>query len=79
MKEPIDKLQLLRDLNRALEYYPEEFKPGLLTAKSLVSSFPQDTTLSPCDMCAYDPPQSYDGKPCRTCPARPMHLGRLCE
>lgn len=79
MTELIDKFMVMRDLNRALEYYPDEFRPGLLTAKSLVASTPEDTTLSPCDLCAYDPPQSYDGKPCRTCPARPMHKGRLSE
>ena len=25
--------------------------------------------LTPCDMCAYDPPSSGDGKPCSFCPA----------
>ena len=24
---------------------------------------------SPCDLCAYDPPSSLDGKPCTMCPA----------
>ena len=26
---------------------------------------------SPCDLCAYDPPSSFGGKPCPCCPARP--------
>lgn len=25
--------------------------------------------LTPCDVCAYDPPSSLDGKPCVFCPA----------
>ena len=25
--------------------------------------------LSPCDVCAYNPPSSGDGKPCSMCPA----------
>lgn len=25
--------------------------------------------LSPCDVCAYSPPSSGDGKPCSMCPA----------
>lgn len=24
---------------------------------------------SPCDLCAFDPPSSMDGKPCTACPA----------
>ena len=24
---------------------------------------------SPCDLCRYDPPSSFDGKPCAMCPA----------
>lgn len=24
---------------------------------------------SPCDLCAYNPPSSFDGKPCTMCPA----------
>lgn len=25
--------------------------------------------LTPCDVCAYNPPSSCDGKPCTVCPA----------
>ena len=25
--------------------------------------------LSPCGVCAYNPPSSFDGKPCALCPA----------
>ena len=27
---------------------------------------------SPCDLCAYNPPSSFDGKPCAMCPATSM-------
>ena len=27
---------------------------------------------SPCDLCAYNPPSSFDGKPCAVCPATPL-------
>ena len=26
----------------------------------------------PCDLCAHNPPSSYDGKPCTLCPAKKM-------
>ena len=38
--------------------------------KQLIEDLP--TTLlaqTPCDLCAYDPPSSGDGKPCSMCPA----------
>ena len=31
---------------------------------------------SPCDLCAYNPPSSFDGKPCAMCPATPQAEGR---
>ena len=30
---------------------------------------------SPCDLCAYNPPSSFDGKPCAMCPATPPTKG----
>ena len=27
------------------------------------------SNLTPCDVCAYNPPSSFDGKPCCVCPA----------
>ena len=29
----------------------------------------QQEHTSPCDLCAYNPPSSFDGKPCAMCPA----------
>lgn len=29
----------------------------------------QEQPNTPCDLCAYDPPSSLDGKPCTMCPA----------
>ena len=26
--------------------------------------------LTPCDLCKYNPPSSFDGKPCGMCPAQ---------
>lgn len=37
-----------------------------------IVSFIEDqptVNLSPCDVCAYSPPSSGDGKPCSMCPA----------
>lgn len=33
--------------------------------------------LTPCDVCAYNPPSSGDGKPCTMCPAR-AKIARQC-
>ena len=42
----------------------------------LISALEGDTTLTPpnelgnpCDLCVYNPPSSFDGKPCTYCPA----------
>lgn len=31
----------------------------------------QQEHISPCDLCGYNPPSSFDGKPCTMCPAVP--------
>ena len=31
----------------------------------------RQSELSPCDVCQFDPPSSFDGKPCAVCPAQP--------
>lgn len=31
----------------------------------------QGKNPGPCDLCAYNPPSSFDGKPCAMCPATP--------
>lgn len=35
----------------------------------------QQEHIAPCDLCAYNPPSSFDGKPCAMCPATPMTEG----
>lgn len=32
----------------------------------------QNEPKTPCDLCAYNPPSSGDGKPCSMCPAMPV-------
>lgn len=32
----------------------------------------QQEHIAPCDLCAYNPPSSFDGKPCAMCPATPL-------
>ena len=32
----------------------------------------QGKNPGPCDLCAYNPPSSFDGKPCAMCPATSM-------
>lgn len=38
--------------------------------KQLAEAETQKEHLTPCDVCAYDPPSSFDGKPCSLCPAK---------
>lgn len=33
------------------------------------ADFVEVDKISPCDVCAYNPPSSLDGKPCALCPA----------
>lgn len=35
----------------------------------------QQEHTSPCDLCGYNPPSSFDGKPCAMCPATPPTKG----
>ena len=37
--------------------------------------FEEMKKLTPCDVCAYDPPSSLDGKPCVFCPAMAKREG----
>ena len=34
-----------------------------------IERLPAIAILTPCDACAYNPPSSFDGKPCTMCPA----------
>lgn len=37
--------------------------------EEVFKKFREIKQLTPCDVCAYDPPSSCDGKPCTICPA----------
>ena len=57
------------DLRRKVEdcivsAYTKGYKHGQIKAIALVY-----TKHTPCDLCAYNPPSSCDGKPCTVCPA----------
>ena len=38
-------------------------------ATALSTLQPSNEPLTPCDLCLYDPPSSFGGKPCSICPA----------
>ena len=38
---------------------------------TIIERFGKQSELSPCDVCQFDPPSSFDGKPCAVCPAQP--------
>lgn len=44
------------------------YADGWNSAIDIIVSAPT-VNLSPCDVCAYSPPSSGDGKPCSMCPA----------
>lgn len=44
------------------------YADGWNSAIDIIVSAPT-VNLSPCDVCAYNPPSSGDGKPCSICPA----------
>lgn len=52
------------------------FDAGLKYVMGLIENSPTLTqsneSLCPCDFCAYNPPSSFDGKPCACCPAEQM-------
>lgn len=52
------------------------FDAGLEYVMGLIENAPTLTQtnefLFPCDFCAYNPPSSFDGKPCAFCPAEQM-------
>ena len=50
--------------------YPIDYAAAFDVAISALQ-YQQEHT-SPCDLCAYNPPSSFDGKPCAMCPATSM-------
>ncbi len=34
------------------------------------AGYRKQSDLTPCDVCIFNPPSSYDGKPCTVCPAQ---------
>ncbi len=68
---------MLRCSKRAYNRCPDRYLCGSLadavfTEHSECADFNramEDYSPSPCELCAYDPPSSLDGKPCCFCPA----------
>lgn len=60
--EVIDRVALIENLI-ALEHYNI-----VALVNSLIEKQPT-VSLTPCDLCTYNPPSSCDGKPCTMCPA----------
>ena len=53
-----------------LEYGEEECQNLCGYAATALSTLqPSNEPLTPCDLCLYDPPSSFGGKPCSICPA----------
>ena len=48
---------------------PEGIKMCHAAATALSTLQPSNEPLTPCDLCLYDPPSSFGGKPCSICPA----------
>lgn len=50
-----------------------DIEPHFISADSAIDAWNaserETVHLSPCDVCAYNPPSSGDGKPCSICPA----------
>lgn len=50
-----------------------DIEPHFISADSAIDAWNASERatvhLSPCDVCAYNPPPSGDGKPCSMCPA----------
>lgn len=65
LKEQIDTLN---NLHIKIQYHNEE-----LTVKEICERLERVEKkikwMTPCDLCAYDPPSSGDRKPCSLCPA----------
>ncbi len=62
------------DADALLKYIDEQARLyGITTSNKLIfTAFVEKAptvNLSPCDVCAYSPPSSGDGKPCSMCPA----------
>ena len=55
--------------NSFVELY--ELYGHYLIEEQLTRIYPKDPCC-PCDFCAYNPPSSFDGKPCACCPAEQM-------
>ena len=48
---------------------PEGIKMCHAAATALSTLQPSNEPLTPCDLCLYEPPSSFGGKPCSICPA----------
>lgn len=76
MARAIDKDEALYQLERlALEAQmvdecEENTIRSCIAAVKMVPTLTQPKeSLCPCDFCVYNPPSSFDGKPCACCPA----------
>lgn len=56
-------------LTTAMERYSEKsvIRDAFTLALSVLQ--PSNEPLTPCDLCLYEPPSSFGGKPCSICPA----------
>lgn len=50
------------------QFYREQKQMAEMALSALRA---QQEHPGPCDLCAYNPPSSFDGKPCAMCPATP--------
>lgn len=63
-----EQLEVLNNQHIKIQYHNEELTVQEICER-LVEAENRFKFMSPCDLCAYDPPSSGDGKPCSFCPA----------
>lgn len=71
----IDRDALMQDISESVAFSVRkgETSQEVRGANKVISRIEVAPTIerpqTPCDLCKYDPPSSFDGKPCTMCPA----------
>lgn len=78
MARPIDASIAMKKIREYMENFPNA-NTRLATCRAILSMLgdenqiptlaPSSDPLAPCDLCRYNPPSSFGGKPCCACPA----------
>lgn len=86
MARPIDASIAMKKIREYMENFPNA-NTRLATCRAILSMLgdenqipvlaPSSDPLTPCDLCRYNPPSSFDGKPCCACPAEKGPIERI--